>query len=781
MGFPGTKYQEFIYKRSYARWVDSAGRRENLDETVERYRDYMLHHLTNFGAPRSALEAFSRACDFIRTLDVMPSMRALWTAGTALERENMAGYNCAYLEINHPRQFAELLYVLMNGTGVGFSVERQVIDALPPIPAELSQSPDEVVFADSKRGWAEGLYEFLRALWSGKIPKYNLSMIRPKGSRLKTFGGRASGPEPVQELLEYCKALFLSARGRKLNSLECHDLCCKVASVVMVGGVRRSACISLSNLSDDRMAKAKSGDWWTMTPWRQFANNSVAYTEKPDARKFVSEWLKLIESQSGERGVFNRPAAEFSVIKTGRREAGHRWGLNPCVTGDTIIQTAIGPIPIGWMITLSGVDVYSMDHDGRVVLRKAHDIRLTSGRAKILRVVTPAGVLRCTPNHPIAVRRAGGGVDWVSAGELAPGDRLCRLHGGKIVSGRGAAVVAVEDHGEEEPVYNMEVEGTHNYIAGGLVVHNCGEIILRPNQTCNLSEAVIKPDDSLDDIREKVWAAVVLGVAQSTLTNFKFLSRAWRKNCEEERLLGVSMTGLMDHPMFNRLHDGLAPALDRLKYYAIDVARGMAESLRIRMPAAITCVKPSGTVSQLVGSSSGLHARYAPYYIRRVQVSADDPLCGLLIAAGVPHHPAPNEQHPDRPSSWSFEFPLQSPEGSVCKDQLSALQQLDYWMVIKEHWTEHNPSCTIYVRDDEWMEVGAWVYRHWHQVCGLSFLPVDTNVYVRPPYEEIDEETFRRLSNSFPDIDFDRLSEFERHDTTDGSREYACSSGSCDL
>lgn len=637
MTFPGSPYQEFIFTRSYSRWVDSKGRRETLDEAINRYYEFMLNRLGVLGVKKSFTEEFLWACSFINTLDVMPSMRALWTAGPALERENVAGYNCAYLEIDHPKKFAELLYILMNGTGVGFSVERQVIDSLPLVP-DLSKSEEEVVFADSKRGWAEGLYQFLKSLWSGTIPKYNLSNIRPKGARLKTFGGRASGPEPVQELLEYCKALFTAAGGRKLNSLECHDLCCRIASVVMVGGVRRSACISLSNLSDDRMAKAKSGDWWTMTPYRQYANNSVAYTEKPHSRKFLSEWLKLVESQSGERGIFNRPAADFSVMKTSRREPGHRWGINPC-----------------------------------------------------------------------------------------------------------------------------------------------GEILLRPDEFCNLSEVVIKAGDSVSLLKEKVRAATIFGVVQSTLTDFKFLSRSWKKNCEEERLLGVSLTGLLDHATFNHNHDEAALTLNQLRMVAIETARDWSLALNIRMPAAITCVKPSGTVSQLVGSSSGLHTRYAPYYIRRVQISSDDPLSKLLIESGVPRRPAPNEQNPDRPSTWAFEFPVKSPEGSVCKDQVSALQQLEYWRMLKEHWTEHNPSCTIYVKDEEWTEVGAWVYRNWHQICGLSFLPVDNSVYVRPPYEEIDEETYTNLSGSFPVIPFDRLSEFEKGDNTEGSREFACTSGGCEI
>jgi ribonucleoside-triphosphate reductase len=638
MGFPGTPYQEFIYKRSYSRWVDSLGRREELDESVDRYQDFMIHRLKKIGVRPRLIEEFQQACSRIKTLDVMPSMRSLWTAGPALERENVAGYNCAYTEFNHPKKFAELLYILMNGTGIGYTVERQVIEDMPMIADSITSSAEEIVFADSKRGWAEGYWQFIRGLYDGSAMKYNLTSVRPKGSRLRTFGGRASGPEPLQELLEYTKAVFQNARGRKLNSLEVHDLATRIASVVMVGGVRRSACISLSNLSDDRMAKAKSGDWWTSTPYRQYANNSVAYTEMPDARKFTSEWLKLIESKSGERGIFNRPSAEFSVLKTGRRKPGYPWGPNPC-----------------------------------------------------------------------------------------------------------------------------------------------GEILLRPDEFCNLSEAVLRIGDTLGDIKEKVQMATILGIVQSLLTDFKFLGRSWKRNCEEERLLGVSLTGLMDHPGFNQLTPELGLELNALKHHVLETAKRWADGMNIPMPAATTCVKPSGTVSQLVGSSSGLHTRYSPFYIRRVQISADDPLCKLMIDAGIPHHPAPNEQNPEAPSTWAFEFPIKSPDTSICKDQMNALQQLEYWKVMKDSWTEHNPSCTIYLKDEEWPEVGAWVYKNWNLVTGLTFLPVDNNVYVRPPYEEIDEETYRKLSENFPEITFEKLSSYEKKDTTEGSREFACSGGSCEL
>lgn len=632
-----TAYQEFIYKRTYSRWLDAEGRREDWPETIGRFRSYFLDRLEKQGLNYAHRGEFNEAVKSIEELEVMPSMRALWTAGEALERDNIAGYNCAYMEISHPRKFAELLYILMNGTGVGFSVERQVINKLPDVPKMRHSNGPEIVFRDSKRGWAEGYYKCIMDLYKGIVPRYDLSKIRPKGSRLKTFGGRASGPEPLEELIEYTINVFQINQGRKINSTQCHDLCCKIASAVMVGGVRRSACISLSNLSDDRMAKAKSGDWWNQFSHRQYANNSTAYTEKPDARKFLSEWMKLVESRSGERGIFNRQGAEFAVAKTGRRDVGWAWGLNPC-----------------------------------------------------------------------------------------------------------------------------------------------GEIILRPDQFCNLTEVIVRPEDRLDTLMRKVAHATILGCVQSTLTNFKFLSRSWKKNCEEERLLGVSLTGLADHPILNKVNKKAREWLQAMRLEAIDTASRWALILDIPMPKAITCVKPSGTVSQLVDSSSGLHPRFSQYYIRRVQVSSKDPVAKLLIDCNVPHNPAPNED-PVNPDNWAFEFPIKSPEGSTVKDEMTALKQLNYWKMLKDYWCEHNPSCTIYVKDSEWVEVGAWVYKNWDHICGLSFLPEDNSVYVRAPYEEIDEDTYNVWDLEFPNIDFSKLPEYETEDKTEGSREYACHGDNCEL
>ena len=627
-----TSYQNFIYKRTYSRWVDELMRRENWDESVMRYGRFFSEIV-----PKDRLADFNSAMESVYKAEVMPSMRALWTAGPALKRDNIAGYNCAYVAINHPKKFAELLYILMNGTGIGFSVERQEVSQLPTIPEPLVSSTTTIVFSDSKRGWAEGYYKLISDLYKGSIPNYDLSKIRPKGAKLKTFGGRASGPEPLEELIKYTINLFKRMQGVQLQSSQCHDMCCMIASAVMVGGVRRSACISLSNLSDDRMAQAKSGDWWLNNGHRQYANNSVAYTEKPDSKKFLREWTKLVESRSGERGVFNRQGARYAVAKTGRRDVNHKWGINPC-----------------------------------------------------------------------------------------------------------------------------------------------GEIILRPDEFCNLTEAVLRHGDQLEDCKRKVRHATILGCLQSTLTDFKFIGRSWKNNCEEERLLGVSLTGLADHPVLNNVSKEARSWLQLLKLEAIDTAKVWSEILDIPMPKAITCVKPSGTVSQLVNSSSGLHPRFAPYYIRRVQVSAKDPMAKFLIDKGVPHREAPGEDPVD-PNNWAFEFPIKSPGTSVCNDEVTALKQLGYWKMLKDYWCEHNPSCTIYVKDSEWVEVGAWVYRHWDNICGLAFLPVDNMTYVRPPYEEITDDEYNILVDQHPDLDFNELSNFEGEDTTQGSQEYSCSAGECDI
>ena len=614
-----TSYQKFIYKKAYSRWLDDQSRREEWMETVHRYANFMVKRV-----PTRFKDRFIDATEAIYKIEVMPSMRALWTAGTALERDNICGYNCAYLVVDNPKAFSELMYILLNGTGVGFSVERQFINKLPSVPEVLKLDPNVIEFRDSKRGWAEGYHKFILELYRGNICAYDLSKIRPYGSVLKTFGGRASGPEPLQILMEVTRRIFENAKGRNLNSLECHDICCHIANVVVSGGVRRSACISLSNLSDDRMAKCKSGEFPAQ---RQRANNSVAYTEKPDQRKLISEWIKLIESRSGERGIFNRVAAKLTAANTGRRDNSYDFGCNPC-----------------------------------------------------------------------------------------------------------------------------------------------GEIILRSNQFCNLTEVVVRPKDDLTHLKIKVMYATILGCVQSTLTDFKFIRKEWQDNCEEERLLGVSLTGLRDHHILSTVSTNSKKILSELRQVAIGTAEEWAKILGINMPTAITTVKPSGTVSQLVGSSSGLHPRFAPYYIRRVQMSTSDPLTKLMINQGMKAMPVYGVSN-----TVSFEFPIKSPKDSITQKLVSAIDQLDYWMMLKEFWCEHNPSCTITVKDDEWIEVLNWIEKNWNNVCGLSFFPESDTVYDNAPYEEIDEETYNNMVSDSIDINYTKLSKFEEKDYTQGSHEFSCS------
>ncbi len=628
---PGV-YENFIYKRTYARWVEEKKRRENWDETVDRYKDFFQSRV-----PSGKEEDFNQAIESIRVSGNMPSMRSFYTAGKALERDNIAGYNCTGIAIDTIKSFAELLYILMNGSGVGFSVERQIIAELPTIPDTFFDIGTNIVFADSKKGWAEGYYSYIRCLFNGELSKYDLSKIRPKGAILKTFGGRASGPEPLDLLLQKTKNIISRAKGRKLNSLECHDLCCFIAEAVVVGGVRRSSGISISNLSDERMRNAKSGEFWIANPQRSLANNSVAYTEKPDIPTFMSEWRSLIKSGVGERGIINRVSLEKTVASTGRRKKGYNWILNPCA-----------------------------------------------------------------------------------------------------------------------------------------------EIILRPNEFCNLSEVVIRPEDTEQNLLIKVKSAVILGCLQATLTDFKFVNYEFKKNCEEERLLGVSLTGLRDNELLNKVSSEGEALLSLMKQTAIKTAIEWAESLDIPIPAAITCVKPSGTVSQLVNSASGLHTRFAPYYIRRVRVTSSDPMCKFLISKGVAHN-VETGQSQLNPDTYVFDFPIKAPENAIFNKDVSAISQLEYWKMLKEFWCEHNPSATIFVSEDEWLDVGAWVYKEWDVIGGLSFLPKDTNIYPLAPYTEISEEQYSEMIAKFPEIDFNDLDIFEEKDNTIGAQEFACSGGSCEL
>ena len=613
-----TVYQDYIAASRYARYRDDLGRRETWEETVDRYIEFFQGKFPETrGIPWKELR------EAILNLEVMPSMRCMMTAGKALDRDNVAGYNCAYVAVDNTRVFDEIMYVLLCGTGVGFSVERQYINKLPEIAEEFSDVDTEIHVRDSKIGWASALRQLIALLYQGNVPRWDLSRVRPAGTRLKTFGGRASGPEPLEELLRYTVHTFRAARGRKLNSLEVHDLVCKIASTVVCGGVRRSALISLSNLTDERMRKAKSGEWYYAQPQRALANNSVAYTEKPDMGVFMREWQSLYESKSGERGIFSRYAADALLPE--RRDPDHEFGTNPC-----------------------------------------------------------------------------------------------------------------------------------------------SEIILRSKQFCNLSEVVVRPGDTPEDYERKAKLATILGTLQSTLTDFRYLSSAWKKNTEEERLLGVSLTGIADQP------GAIWTDWRGLKDVCIKTNKKYAKLLGIPESAAITCVKPSGTVSQLVDSASGMHPRYAPYYIRRVRGDKHDPLCQALIDAGVPY-----ETDVHNNGAWVFSFPMKAPKGAATVDMVGAIEQLEQWAHLQETWCEHKPSVSVYVREHEWLDVGAWVYENFDKMSGVSFFPYDDHVYQQAPYEPITKEQYENWIKSFPkEID---LAIGEETDTTTSSQELACQGGACEL
>ena len=638
-----TSYQEFIHLSRYSRWLPEKERRETWDETVARYFDFFTEHLKelhNYKLTKALREELEEA---VLSLKVMPSMRCLMTAGEALKRENIAGYNCSYVAVDRPSAFDEILYVLMNGTGVGFSVERQFVSQLPTIAEEFHPSDTVIVVADSKLGWAKALKELVGMLYIGQIPCWDLSKVRPAGSPLKTFGGRASGPEPLEALFNFTVNVFKNANGRKLSSIECHDVVCKIAEIVVVGGVRRSALISLSNLSDDRMRAAKHGQWWTTEPQRALANNSACYTEKPDIGVFMDEWKALYESKSGERGIFNRASAVKMAEKSGRRNTeDYDFGTNPC-----------------------------------------------------------------------------------------------------------------------------------------------SEIILRNREFCNLSEVVVRVTDTRKTLLDKVRLATILGTFQSTLVNFKYVSSAWRKNCEEERLLGVSLTGIMDNPLtngkeyFERTQAHKLPTiLQDLRNEAVRTNAEFAKKIGINQSVAVTCIKPSGTVSQLVDAASGIHARHNPYYIRTVRGDKKDPLTKMMMDAGFPV-----EDDQMNPSHTSvFSFPIKVDEGAVFRTDMSAVQQLELWLTYQKYWCEHKPSVTISVKEDEWFDVGAWVYKHFDFMSGVSFLPFTEHTYKQAPYQDIKKEEYEVLLEQMPkEVEWSKLSEYEKTDMTVGSQELACAAGGCEI
>lgn len=631
-------YSSFIYKSRYARWLEDEKRRENWDETITRYLSFINTKLGREFGYTIEPNLYDELFNAIYNLEIMPSMRAVMTAGPALERDNTAGYNCAYLPIDDIKSFDEAMYILLCGTGVGFSVERQYVNKLPEIPDKLFDSSTTIVVKDSKEGWAKALRQLIALLYSGEIPKWDTTKVRPAGARLKTFGGRASGPGPLEELFRFVISKFKSASGRRLNSIECHDILCKVGEIVVVGGVRRSAMISLSNLSDDRMRKAKMGEWWDdpaknikREGQRSLANNSVCYTEKPDVGAFLQEWLSLYESKSGERGIFNRVASQKQAGKNGRRKSDVDFGTNPC-----------------------------------------------------------------------------------------------------------------------------------------------SEIILRPYQFCNLTEVVVRSRDTQNDLSRKVKLASILGTLQSTLTYFPYLRKIWQQNTEEERLLGVSLTGQLDNPLFAEM----AVDLEALREVAVQTNKEWADILGIAASTAVTCVKPSGTVSQLVDSSSGIHSRHSPYYIRSVRADNKDPLTQFLIESGIPWEPERGK--PDQTSV--FYFPIKSPESSVFRNDKTAIEQLEYWKWLQDKWCEHKPSATIYVKEHEWPEVGGWVYKNFDAISGVSFLPHEEHSYVQAPYQDCTKEQYEALIAKMPkEIRWQDLSFYEQEDNTSGMQTLACSSDSCEV
>ena len=631
-----TDYQAFIHQSRYSRWLDEEGRRETWEETVTRLLYFYKTFLKDNHSYTIPEKLYTDLFVAIVNMEVMPSMRAMMTAGPALERNHIAAYNCSYLPVDSPRSFDECLYILMHGTGVGFSVERQFINQLPTIPDIFELSETCIIVQDSKEGWFRAFKELINLLYAGQQPRWDMSKVRPQGAKLKTFGGRASGPEPLNELFKFTSNMFKNARGRKLNSLECHDLMCKIADVVVVGGVRRSALISLSNLSDDRMRHAKSGDWWNTEAQRAFANNSVCYTDGLDTGSFLREWSSLYDSKSGERGIFNRKAAQAQAAKYGRRESDIEYGTNPC-----------------------------------------------------------------------------------------------------------------------------------------------SEIILRPKQFCNLSEVVVRAEDTPETLQKKIELATILGTIQSCFTDLKGLGRQWVKNTEEERLLGVSLTGILDNAMLaNKTKDSLPALLSNLRLTAVNTNRKWSDLLNIEASAAITCVKPRGTVSQLVDAASGIHPRHSEYYIRTVRADKKDPLTLFMTEAGFPV-----EDENKKPETTAvFSFPVKAPKGAITRHDMTAVEHLDIWNIYAEHWCEHKPSITVSVKEDEWLEVGAFVYKNFSTMSGVSFLPMSEHIYEQAPYQDCTKKEYEELLKRMPkSIDWKKLGEYERDDNTISSQTFNCVGDFCEV
>ena len=629
-----TIYETFIAKSRYARYLEGEGRRENWGETVERYFDFMQKHLLEKHNYVHPTDQVLEMIQMVKDKEILPSMRSIMTAGEALDRDNTAGYNCSYLPVDDPKAFDEAMFILLCGTGVGFSVERQYVNKLPEVPERLYPSKTTIVVHDSKEGWAKSLRQLIALLYSGEIPRWDTDSVRPAGARLKVFGGRASGPGPLEDLFRFVISIFKQAAGRKLTSLECHDIMCKIGEVVVVGGVRRSAMISLSNLSDDRMRAAKSGAWWEQNAQRALANNSACYTERPEVGVFMQEWLSLYESKSGERGIFNREAAQKIAAKNGRREADHEFGTNPC-----------------------------------------------------------------------------------------------------------------------------------------------SEIILRPYQFCNLSTVIVRADDSLEYVAHKSALAAVLGTWQSTLTNFPYLRKIWKENTEAERLLGVSMTGVLDNALFNNPDDdNVKFRYEYVRDAAVESNKLVAAAIGIPQSVAVTAIKPEGTTSQLTDSASGMHTRHSKFYIRRIRGDVKDPLTQFMIRSGVPAEPC--VMKPD--TTVVFSFAKKAPEGALIRDDLTAIQHLKLWLLLQRHYCEHKPSVTISVTEKEWPEVGAFVWKYFDEMSGVSFLPMDGGSYRQAPYEECTEEEYLALAAKIPaDVNWDSL--LEETDNVEGTQTLACSANGCEI
>jgi ribonucleoside-diphosphate reductase alpha chain len=629
-----TPYNTFIAKSRYSRYLDNKGRREHWSETVARYFDFMEQHLKKKQNYTLSKELRNELEQAVINLEVVPSMRAIMTAGPALERQNVAAFNCSYLPIDDPKAFDEAMYILLCGTGVGFSVEQQYVNKLPEVPEQLFNSQTTIVVSDSKEGWAKSLRQLIALLYSGEIPRIDVSKVRPAGARLKTFGGRASGPKPLEELFSFVITKFKGAVGRRLNSIECHDILCKIGEVVVVGGVRRSAMISLSDLSDDKMAHAKAGAWWEGQGQRALANNSATYSETPSIGQFMREWTSIYESHSGERGIFNREASQKQAAKNGRRDSSYAFGTNPC-----------------------------------------------------------------------------------------------------------------------------------------------SEIILRPYQFCNLSSCIIRSYDTLDSISNKIRLATILGTFQASLTDFPYLRKIWEKNTKEEALLGVSMTGILDNVLLNNPDDVELPKrLEKLRDIAIATNSEFAAALGINQSVAITAIKPEGTVSQLCSTASGIHPQHSKYYIRRVRADNKDPLTQFMIQAGFVAEPCYLKPE----STTVFSFPVKVADGALLREDLSAVEHLRLWLIYQRHYCEHKPSVTISVRENEWMEVGAWVYKHFDEVTGVSFLPMDGGTYKQAPYEECDEETYNKLKAQVPEaVDWENFKEYD--DNVEGAQTLSCTAGGCEI